>query len=353
MTSDIPAVSIIVPVYKTERYLDKCLQSLIAQTLEEIEIIVVNDGSPDGSQSIIDRYAREYPDKITALYQENQGLGPARNLGINNAQGKYVGFVDSDDWVDPDMYRQMYAQAYSEDCDVVICDMVSVREHDGENWVTSGYRGDNPAPRTIADFVMASMNAAWAMNKLYRRSLFDIAHFPAVWYEDIGTTPILLSYARRIAYLRAPLYFYLQRDAAITAQRDNPRNIEVIQAWERSLLKANETFRKEIAYAVYSCVKDFVVYRSKYRAEYLKFLINNNDLIGENILIQQDIASKTDIFSILLRFLTTSLNKDFRYYCNSREDLNSCLKNLLQNYSAPKLIRRIIKIRLREFLKKI
>lgn len=104
-------VSVVVPVYNTEAFLVDCLDSLVNQTLDEIEIVVVNDGSPDGSQAIIDDYAARYPDKIVALSKPNGGLGSARNAGIARATGRYIGFVDSDDFVEPDMYQHLYEEA--------------------------------------------------------------------------------------------------------------------------------------------------------------------------------------------------------------------------------------------------
>ena len=112
-------VSVIVPVYNSRDYLERCLESLVNQTLPDIEIVVVNDGSPDDSQTIIDRYAEAYPDKIVSLSKENGGLSDARNFGIARATGEYIGFVDSDDFVDLDMYERLYDKAASTDSDIV------------------------------------------------------------------------------------------------------------------------------------------------------------------------------------------------------------------------------------------
>ena len=102
-------VSIIVPVYNVEKYLPKCLDSLVSQTIDDFEILVVNDGSPDRSQDIIDEYSRRYPEKVVSLVKENGGQGSARNMALEIAKGEYIGFVDSDDWVDVTMYEKMCA----------------------------------------------------------------------------------------------------------------------------------------------------------------------------------------------------------------------------------------------------
>lgn len=104
-------VSVIVPVYNVEKYLERCLNSLVNQTLQDIQIIVVNDGSPDNSQEIIDRFEKEYPDKLKGYIKENGGLSDARNYGMQFVEGEYVAFVDSDDYVDDTMYEKLYIKA--------------------------------------------------------------------------------------------------------------------------------------------------------------------------------------------------------------------------------------------------
>lgn len=116
-------VSVIIPVYQVENYLERAVDSVLAQTLEEKEIILVDDGSPDGSPEICDRYARQYPEMIRVIHKENQGLGMARNTGADAARGKYLAFLDSDDTVEPEMYEEMYEKAREGDYDIVMCDV--------------------------------------------------------------------------------------------------------------------------------------------------------------------------------------------------------------------------------------
>lgn len=116
-----PKVSIIIPVYNVEKYIRKCLDSVVNQTLRETEIILVNDGSKDASGVICQEYADRYPN-ISYFYQENAGSAAARNCGLDHAQGEYVGFVDSDDWIEPDMYEKLYETAKAnQDTDIVMC----------------------------------------------------------------------------------------------------------------------------------------------------------------------------------------------------------------------------------------
>ena len=122
-------VSIIVPVYNVEKYLDKCLKSLVNQTLKDIEIIVVNDGTKDNSQKIVDKYVKKYPKLVKSYIKENGGLSSARNYGLKYVNGEFISFIDSDDWVRKDMFEKMYQKAKKEDLDIVICDSINVYEN--------------------------------------------------------------------------------------------------------------------------------------------------------------------------------------------------------------------------------
>lgn len=116
-----PKVSVIIPVYNIENYLGQCLESVCNQTLKEIQVIVVDDGSTDGSAAICKDFAARYPDVLEYYYKENGGSASARNMGLDHARGEYIGFIDSDDWVEPDMYEKMYSTAIRQDVDMVFC----------------------------------------------------------------------------------------------------------------------------------------------------------------------------------------------------------------------------------------
>lgn len=114
-------VSVIVPIYNTEKFLKKCIDSIVNQTLEEIEIILINDGSTDNSHNICEEYSKKYPQKIRYINNKNIGCSASRNLGMSLAQGEYIAFVDSDDYIDKEMYQEMYEKARKEDLDIVVC----------------------------------------------------------------------------------------------------------------------------------------------------------------------------------------------------------------------------------------
>ena len=123
-----PILSIIVPVYNVEKYLDTCLTSLVNQTLDNYEILVINDGTKDNSQDIIDKYVEKYPEKVFSYIKENGGLSDARNFGIERANGKYISFIDSDDSIDMNYYKDMIDLAEKDGLDLVVADLEYVWE---------------------------------------------------------------------------------------------------------------------------------------------------------------------------------------------------------------------------------
>lgn len=173
-------VSVIVPVYNTEKYLSKCLDSLVYQTLKDIEIIIVNDGSPDNSQKIIDDYVKKYKN-IKAFEKKNGGLSDARNYGIKKASGEYIAFLDSDDYVTVDMYEKMYKKAISQHFDMVVCDLNYVYN----DKVVKAYSNIKDDTTDIRKAMINIYPAAW--NKIFKKELFDIGiEFKKnVWFEDV------------------------------------------------------------------------------------------------------------------------------------------------------------------------
>lgn len=216
------SVSVIVPVYNVEKYLDECLSSLVNQTLSDIEIIVVNDGTKDNSQSIIDHYVKQYPNKVVSLIKENGGLGDARNYGIPYAKGEYIGFVDSDDIVHLEMYEKMFNKAKLEDSDLILCDLEYFYETSSEKMVKEGLVQIENID--VNKTVFLSPLFAW--NKLYRKSLFiesGLKYPIGLWYEDIPVTVPFFTLAKKISYVHETLIYYRQRSTSIMGSVDNPK----------------------------------------------------------------------------------------------------------------------------------
>jgi len=199
-------LSVIVPVYNVEEYIDECLTSLVNQTLDDMEIIVVDDGSQDAS--IVK--ASKYPVKIVS--KVNGGLSDARNFGLKYVEGEYVAFVDSDDYVALDMFEKLYTAAKKNNADIAVCDLDYVYD-DGHHELSKG--GYQALTSFVKDQKIIGINNS-ACNKIYRYNLFRPYRFPkGQLYEDLALIPILLAKANQVAYVEEALYFYRQRSGSI------------------------------------------------------------------------------------------------------------------------------------------
>ena len=203
-------VSVIVPVYNVELYLEKCLLSLVNQTLQDIEIIVVNDGSRDHSQQIIEKFQQEHPQKIFAYTKENGGLSDARNFGIDRAKGKYIGFVDSDDYVSETMYDEMLNIAEKNQAEITICNIQKVDERGNVTQKLTQLPGFPEKIILENNISVFSDISYFACNKLFRRELFKNRRFrKGIHFEDIELIPQLVLDSKVIGFTPAYHYQYL------------------------------------------------------------------------------------------------------------------------------------------------
>lgn len=223
-----PKVSIIVPVYNVEKYIDKCLKSLVEQTLNDIEIIIVNDGSTDNSKKIIDNYIERYPEKIVYLEKKNGGLSDARNYGIPYAKGEYIAFLDSDDYVEKDIYEKMYEIAKKENSDMVECDFYWEYPNKTKKDIGVIYSGQHEMLENVRV-------VAW--NKLIKREILEISkiQFPKGYrYEDVEFTYKLIPYLSKVSFVKEPLIHYIQRPDSISNSQ-NERTKEIFDVLEHVL----------------------------------------------------------------------------------------------------------------------
>lgn len=196
-------VSIIIPVYNTEKYIAACLDSVLGQTLKEIEVILINDGSTDSSLKIMEEYRERYPDKIQLFSKENGGQGAARNMAIPLCTGDYIGFVDSDDYIECDMYEKMYQKAIETNADYVECDYVNVRvNEDGEEERIADYGSRVREYTDKKDMFIDPMLAPW--NKIYRRELLqksDVRFPEGLIYEDTAFCLKAISFINTFSFV--------------------------------------------------------------------------------------------------------------------------------------------------------
>ncbi len=272
-----PKVSVIVPVYNVEKYLAKCLESLVLQSLEDIEIIVVNDGTKDNSQAIIDQYALEYSDKVFSHIKENGGLGDARNFGLQFARAEYIGFVDSDDYVEQNMFKRLYEEAIHQNADLVLCDIEYVWEGTDRKKRLDGLKNIEGIDARKSVF----LSPLFAWNKLYHRDLlmkYNLHYPKRLWYEDIPVTIPLFAIAHKIAYVNEVLIHYVQRESSIMASKNTKKMHDIFEVLEQVYqyyVQTNlfEKYHNEIEYLY---IEQLMLYGSFrfYRSSTSKVLMN-------------------------------------------------------------------------------
>ena len=204
-----PKISVIVPVYKAEKYLHKCVDSILAQTFKDFEILLIDDGSPDASGAICDEYARK-DNRVRVFHKENGGVSSARQCGIDNAKGEYTIHADPDDWVEPTMLEELYNKAVEENADMVICDYYNDYIKTGE----SKYIKQKPSSldfQTVQKELFQQLHGS-CCNKLIKRACYSNynVQFPLVLdcCEDLYVCVKILSHNIKIAYLPKAFYHY-------------------------------------------------------------------------------------------------------------------------------------------------
>lgn len=233
-----PLISVIVPVYKVEEYLARCVDSILGQTYRNLEILLVDDGSPDRCGAICDEYAAR-DSRIRVIHKENGGLSSARNAAIDVARGEYIGFVDSDDWIEPETYEALLEMALQENVKLACGGRFDVSSKTGEK--TPGLCP--PKREVISGEELCGRIFTWdnvdsaAWDKLYHRSLFREIRYPlGKICEDIPTTYRIALDAGRVGMLNRPVYNYFHRPGSITAAGFTPKNLHACQH-SRSVLE--------------------------------------------------------------------------------------------------------------------
>ena len=211
-------LSVIVPVYNVENYLTDCVDSILNQTMQDFEILLVDDGSKDASGRIADDYAARYPERIRCLHVANGGQGRARNFALPLAKGEYLGFVDSDDWIEADMYEKLCGLADGTGADIAVCDF---REHYADG-------SENVVPAAFQDHPLSF--AGSCCNKVFRSELVRDLRFPeGLWYEDFYFSAVMLLRSRRTEYLREPLYIYRRGQTSTMHNNNAAKNLDMLR----------------------------------------------------------------------------------------------------------------------------
>lgn len=234
-------ISVIVPVYNVEKYIHRCIDSIIEQTYENTEIILVDDGSPDNCPKICDEYEKK-DKRIKVIHKKNGGLSDARNVGIEASKGKFICFIDSDDYIEKNYIKKMYESIIKNNSDIAIC-----------NYNRVYY--DKTMPCEVNEFNTINFITPAAWNKLYKKDLFKNIKYPVgMYYEDLGTIPKLLMSGIKYCFVEDYLYNYIQNTNSIM-HKSNDKIFDIYKVLENNIsyAKKNKNYDKykrniELAY---------------------------------------------------------------------------------------------------------
>ena len=306
-------------VKNEERVLARCLDSLVHQTLKEMEIIVVNDASPDHCQDIIEEYEGKCP-HLKGYQKENGGLSDARNYGLQYARGQYIGFIDSDDYVETDMFEKLVNRAEKEGADLTVCDLVYEYEEDPDkNFVMAGLSDLNKDSRKAA-----FLSPLFAWNKLYKRDFFyrDQLRYPkGLWYEDIPVSIPAFTLSNKVAYVNEVLIHYCQHAGSIMSTVNSRKLYDIFTELDSAYryLREHELlnqYHDEMEYLYAEHLMVYGAFRFLRSDEYKKLNKKARQVIREkfpewkkNPYLKKKISWKNRIFCYTCNALTEGIYK--------------------------------------------
>lgn len=322
-------ITIIVPVYKVEPYIYRCVDSIINQTYKNLEIILVDDGSPDNCGSICDEYAKQ-DNRIKVIHKKNGGLSDARNVGIDIACGDYLGFVDSDDWIEPDMVEILIDDATTNNADISCCGYYKVY-NDGSK--LNNVRGfiDNrvfKGKEIFKNFFLFTDFVIW--NKIYKKSIFKEIRFPlGKLYEDTRIMYKICDTANIATWNPLPKYWYFQRDDSIMNFYKFKNEIDRICVWEELRIAVIPKFPELKNYITWSKNMQIVglfsdVYLNHCEYSNTKELQVIRKQIDLSIIFKKDISAnyKYRLLLVLLRFFPSLYQILWKFKKNNIKSCN-------------------------------
>jgi len=235
--NETPLISVIIPIYNVSEYLERCVNSVQGQSYKNLEIILVDDGSTDGSETICNDLEK-HDSRIKVVRQKNLGVASARNAGLDASTGEYISFVDSDDYVHPDFIKYLYSKLIENDCEISICSFVGTDRWEYSKDINWEEKVDIYDKRQILNEFYSDMHGAIIMlwNKLISRKCIDGIRFDDGYiHEDEGTTFKFLYNANRIAFCHEVLYFYYDRRGSITGNPYSAKRLDILKAYENRI----------------------------------------------------------------------------------------------------------------------
>ena len=229
-------ISVIIPVYNVEKYLRRCIDSIIAQTYKNLEIILVDDGSTDNSGKICDEYLKQ-DNRIKVIHKKNGGLSDARNNGIKIATGDYIGFVDSDDWIHTNMYEKLHYALVENDADISCCKLIRCKDSIKKisKKFDSSISEYNQLQYIRKFFKIDSQECVYyAWNKLYKKQIIDENQYPInLTSEDVVGTYKALLKSKKIIEINYPYYYYYYNPDSITSGKFSKKDLDLIEIWDK------------------------------------------------------------------------------------------------------------------------
>lgn len=310
-------ISIIVPIYNTEKFLSRCVSSILGQTYKNIEVILVDDGSTDTSLELCHHFNSQ-DDRVKVFHRDNAGAGAARNFGIEQATGNYIGFVDADDWVDSDMYQYLYDLMMQYNADITICEHIRCKDENESKEILSRveknkielieYDRDSYIKKYMKIGSQSIEYYPW--NKLYKKSLLTNEQYPVnCTTEDVVGTYKAILKANKIVYSSKVGYLYFYNRDSVSSSFLPEKGIDMLPAWDE-IVSLSAPFPKYLEWAKINRARiDFnflfqISTSKKYSEILVKHKILVDKLISElklnrNILLNADISFSRKIFIYL------------------------------------------------------
>lgn len=297
-------ISVVIPIYKVEEYLKQCIDSIIAQTYKKIEIILVDDGSPDSSGAICEEYAKK-DKRIKVIHKENGGLSDARNKGIEEATGKYIAFIDSDDYIEPSYLGKLYYAVTKCDTKIAQCNIQKVDENSNKLEVIGDETKEIKSGKTmIKELYDNKWENIVVWNKLYLKQLFDDIRYPiGKIHEDEFTTYKILYEIEKIVIIPEYLYCYRQREESIINKKYDLNKLDILEALQERLNFFEEKKEKQLYHLTLQC------YLQKLKENYF----NVKQFIAESELIQKELKKKyKENYRKIFKIKEISINKKIK-----------------------------------------
>ena len=302
-------VSIIVPIYNAKKYIRDCVESLLSQTYHNLEIILVDDGSTDGSEKLVNDYAKS-DKRIKVVHQKNMGLSDARNTGLKHVTGKYITFVDSDDRIDPNMVEGLLNALVDTHADIAICSFKEIYP----NGKTKGFSHNYPkqvftTEQALANMLQENGFMVSATMKLFPTNYFKNTKFPTNrLHEDVGTTYKLIIKADKIVFIPNEYYIYVHHDNSIINQTFNERKFDLIELTDQMCDDIDQHYpdlkdvtNKRRMRARFSVLRQIPLNHPKTK-EIVDYLKNHQGFIANN-----EKATKTDKLALKLALMNPKL----------------------------------------------